>query len=311
MKRTLTFLLVLVLCFSLIAEVGASASAASVTYYPKYTGSSGSIVDGLRAVGADSSYSSRAKIAALNGISSYSGTAAQNTQMLNLLKQGKLIKSRTSGSAPAPAPTPAPTPKPAAGSLITNKSYDVSVSNRARENRPHYECPVTARSAANYNTVIDQFNVKGNSRYKRTSDATWCNIFAWDVMTAMQVKLPHWVSKSGVPVTSFTNGAHELTANATYNWLNDHGTEYGWKKVTAAQAQSAANAGKPTIAIWKNPRGASGHVAVVRPETASFSLAKGGCPVIAQAGATNYSITYVSTGFGSSRLSAVVYWTHA
>ena len=113
MKRTLTLLLALVLCFSLIAEIGVSASAASVTYYPKYTGSSGSIVDGLRAVGVDSSYSNRSKIAALNGIANYSGTASQNTQMLNLLKQGKLIKSK-SGSTPAPAPASAPAAAPAA-----------------------------------------------------------------------------------------------------------------------------------------------------------------------------------------------------
>ena len=375
MKRTLTFLLVLVLCFSLIAEIGVSASAASVTYYPKYTGSSGSIVDGLRAVGVDSSYSNRSKIAALNGIANYSGTASQNTQMLNLLKQGKLIKSKTadsgsvtyyprytgssgsivdglnavgadssyssrskiaalngianysgtasqntqmlnllkqgklikskSGSTPAPAPAPAP-----AGGLITNSSYNVSVSNRAKENRPHYECPSNARSAANYNTVINQFNVTSNPRYQRTSSATWCNIFAWDVMSAMQVKLPHWV-KGGVPASSTTSGATELNANATYNWLNNYGSQYGWKKVSAADAQNAANAGKPTIAIWKNTSGGSGHVAVVRPagNGYAFSAAKG--PVIAQAGASNYNYANVSTGFGSSRMSAVVYWTHA
>jgi ABC-type bacteriocin/lantibiotic exporter with double-glycine peptidase domain len=61
-------------------------------YYPKYTGSSSSIVTALGAVGVDSSYSNRAKIAAANGISNYSGTAAQNTQMLNLLKNGRLKK---------------------------------------------------------------------------------------------------------------------------------------------------------------------------------------------------------------------------
>lgn len=68
-------------------------SAASiVNYFPKYTGSSNSLVTGLGAVGADSSYSYRKQIATANGISDYSGTAAQNTQLLNLLKSGKLIK---------------------------------------------------------------------------------------------------------------------------------------------------------------------------------------------------------------------------
>ena len=61
-------------------------------YFPKCSSSQTSIVNALKSIGADSSYSYRKKIAAANGISGYSGTAAQNTQMLNLLKQGKLIK---------------------------------------------------------------------------------------------------------------------------------------------------------------------------------------------------------------------------
>ena len=64
----------------------------SASYYSKYTGSSSSLVDALKAVGVDSSYNNRAKIAKANGISNYSGTASQNTQLLNLLKQGKLKK---------------------------------------------------------------------------------------------------------------------------------------------------------------------------------------------------------------------------
>lgn len=62
------------------------------SYYPKYTGSSVSIVDALKAVGVDSSKANRTKIANKNGISNYTGTASQNTKLLNLLKQGKLKK---------------------------------------------------------------------------------------------------------------------------------------------------------------------------------------------------------------------------
>jgi hypothetical protein len=70
----------------------ASASA-STTYYPKYTGTSDSIVDALAAVGeTDTSKAHRTKIAAANGISGYSGTAAENTKLLVLLKNGKLKK---------------------------------------------------------------------------------------------------------------------------------------------------------------------------------------------------------------------------
>ncbi len=51
-----------------------------------------SIVDALKQIGVDSSFSNRKKIASRNNISNYTGTATQNTKLLNLLKKGKLIK---------------------------------------------------------------------------------------------------------------------------------------------------------------------------------------------------------------------------
>lgn len=65
-------------------------SASSVKYYPQYKGSSNSIVDALKSIGVNSSFDHRAKIAAANSISNYSGTSAQNNNMLKLLKSGKL-----------------------------------------------------------------------------------------------------------------------------------------------------------------------------------------------------------------------------
>ena len=53
-----------------------------MTYFPRYNGNSASISDALSAVGANGSYQSRQQIAAANGISNYTGTAAQNMQML-------------------------------------------------------------------------------------------------------------------------------------------------------------------------------------------------------------------------------------
>lgn len=64
----------------------------ATVYYPKYTGTSTSIVAALQSLKIDSSYSSRIKIAKANNIKGYSGTVEQNTAMLNLLKQGKLKK---------------------------------------------------------------------------------------------------------------------------------------------------------------------------------------------------------------------------
>ena len=61
-----------------------------------YTGNS--IVDYLSSTGQDSSYAARAKMAAERGINNYSGTAAQNTQMLGGLRDS------TTPTMPATAP---------------------------------------------------------------------------------------------------------------------------------------------------------------------------------------------------------------
>ncbi len=65
---------------------------APVNYFPKFIGTTASIVTALNALKITSSFAYRKQIAVANGISGYSGTAVQNTKMLNLLKQGKLIK---------------------------------------------------------------------------------------------------------------------------------------------------------------------------------------------------------------------------
>lgn len=51
-----------------------------------------SIVDALKAIGENSSFSARKTIAQANGIEDYKGTAKQNIALLSLLKQGELIR---------------------------------------------------------------------------------------------------------------------------------------------------------------------------------------------------------------------------
>lgn len=69
-----------------------------MSYYPACDKNQKSIVEGLNSIKEDSSYKNREKIAKLNGISDYSGTEKQNIELLNKLKQGKLIKSGEASS---------------------------------------------------------------------------------------------------------------------------------------------------------------------------------------------------------------------
>lgn len=62
------------------------------TYYPAYTGPKTTLWAAMMALGLDASYAHRKLIAKANNITGYIGTAAQNTQMYNLLVAGILIK---------------------------------------------------------------------------------------------------------------------------------------------------------------------------------------------------------------------------
>lgn len=75
-----------------LTKTKTTATNKAANYFKRYAGSSISIVTALNSIGATSTFAYRSRIAKANGISGYLGTAAQNTKMLTLLKQGKLIK---------------------------------------------------------------------------------------------------------------------------------------------------------------------------------------------------------------------------
>lgn len=63
-----------------------------ITYLANKSYKGSSIVDALKQINVNNSFSYRYKLANKNGIKLYVGSASQNTQLLNLLKKGKLIK---------------------------------------------------------------------------------------------------------------------------------------------------------------------------------------------------------------------------
>ena len=79
-----------------VNELCKSPTPAPSPYYPKYTGTSGKIDEVLKAIGVPSkyigSYKKRKAIATANGVNGYTGTASQNTHLVNLAKKGTLKK---------------------------------------------------------------------------------------------------------------------------------------------------------------------------------------------------------------------------
>ena len=62
------------------------------TLFPVFKSSSCSIVDCLKSIGVDSSFSYRQRIAEKNGVANYKGSAPQNDKLVSLGKKGILIK---------------------------------------------------------------------------------------------------------------------------------------------------------------------------------------------------------------------------
>jgi hypothetical protein len=133
--------------------------------------------------------------------------------------------------------------------------------------------------------VVAQFDVEANPRYRKTTDGrTWCNIFCWDVTSALGCEVPHWVEKE-----DGTRG--ELNVNATVDWLTIRGPDHGWREVDERDAAAHAGQGGPALAIWRNPNPkASGHVAVLLPPRGETR--------IAQAGRRNFAEGTLRAGFG-------------
>ena len=92
-RRIFTLMLTVLLLVASVTAIVPTASAKTIKYYPACSSSCSSLIAGLKDIDVDSSYSNRTKIAKVNGITNYSGTATQNTKLLNLLKDGLLIKS--------------------------------------------------------------------------------------------------------------------------------------------------------------------------------------------------------------------------
>jgi hypothetical protein len=149
--------------------------------------------------------------------------------------------------------------------------------------------------------AIENLNVEGPYYERRditgdSSQETFCNWFVADVLDQL-----------GVPISRHDGGSyapnHPLYGNDTPKKPHNANRMYSkfedsdqWKSVSPEEAAKKAKKGLPAVVAWKNPY-ASGHVAIVRPDTPNNRLDN---PQIAQAGWDNYESTTVTNGFGSS-----------
>lgn len=161
---------------------------------------------------------------------------------------------------------------------------------------------------ANEYAVVEALNVSESSRYKKGGGDTYCNIYAFDVVSAMGGYLPRswWTDDSikkikngeSVEIKFALNNSdtvREMNANQLTDWMKTYGAGFGWRKATdVGKAQEAANGGKIAILLAGRDKAEdSGHVNVILPETeqhkAKYDAAGNfDMPLQSQAGRTNF-----------------------
>ena len=148
-----------------------------------------------------------------------------------------------------------------------------------------------------YRHVLRDLQVEKSPRYKARDGLTYCNIFLWDYTRAMGCEIPHWTFKDGSDATPGAQGALELNANRTIDWLDKHGPNEGWVDADRQTAFDAASRGHVVVVGWHSKSPKPGHVAVLLPEG-----------TIAQAGRRNFVGETIEQGFGKL---PVRYWVQA
>lgn len=140
---------------------------------PSYNGVS--FVNALSEIGVDSSFANRERIANMNGISNYTGTAAQNEMLLNLLMNGYLRYLETSGGSGGNQSGGSFFPRPDYNGItlvgaLQAIDVDSSFANRERI--------ASGNEISNYLGTTEQNNMlfnllmKGQLRQPRTSDGS-------------------------------------------------------------------------------------------------------------------------------------------
>jgi len=166
--------------------------------------------------------------------------------------------------------------------------------------------------------IIDWLDVGHQShlRWAGGGGKTFCNVYVYDVCDTAGIYIPRvwWTSRAisdlqaGKTVTAkYGNTVNEMRANFIFNWLVEHGADFGWKRVFDLDVlQSEANSGRMAIiCAQRTNMETPGHIQVIAPEngahTAKRSVAgKVTEPLQSNAGASNFTYGFVGRDWWQS-----------
>jgi hypothetical protein len=114
---------------------------------------------------------------------------------------------------------------------------------------------VQNRSPERLAFIVAQFQLETAERFRkrdtdgRPGDETFCNFAAVAISAAMSAPLP------------------QMRANAIALWLEGQSLDEAsqWEEINEHTAQAMADEGQIAVAVWANPTGGPGHIAVLVP----------------------------------------------
>lgn len=207
-----------------------------------------------------------------------------------------------------------------------NQSGDgARVYDLTEPNKPGRPGPTPASRAQQIGAILAYLHVSQSARYAAGRGKTYCNIYAHDYAHLAEAYLPRvwWTRKALVALAAgqvvhpaYGTTVQELNANSLYNWFEEFGPDFGWRRsVDLTEVQNAANTGQVCIISGqRKDLNAAGHICAVVPETAQHRATRKGervtLPLMSQAGAINfeYGGRVWWTGAQFARFS---FWIHA
>ena len=193
-----------------------------------------SIVDYLKSQGQDSSYSARKKLAEERGITNYSGTAAQNTQLLNMLRNSNTqpstaVTSAAQGSTPETAiqiPSSPSTTVSTKTSIISPTDLTASYKQKMTETEDNRPSPYESAYEGTIQDILDSiynrkaFDINSDANYSALYD-NYKERYMNQARRAMDSAMASANAATGGYGSTYGQAVGQQAYDATMEGLND------------------------------------------------------------------------------------------
>jgi len=170
---------------------------------------------------------------------------------------------------------------------------------------PYRDLTDASTKKASLRKLIDKLDVSKNTRYQRTIEDTYCNVYSFDYCFYAEVYLPTvwWTKDSLQKVLAgeeieaiFGKTVEPIYSSAIHDWFLNWGASFGWQRILSLdEIQNKVNAegGVGMICAKRKKVGLSGHIVPIVPETErKKAYRENGIvvyPLQSQAGLLNYN----------------------